>query len=1442
MTSIDNEHAPPSSAEEAAALLGAAISFDATSYSVSSSSSSAPSSPTVANPPQGMHSIFTVQAPVPNQILFIRLINLRAWLRWHAGIDDELGISFPAHVKPPLPKDFNTSFQAARSILAVLQKLLEISSALAAEGGFGANGDDMTIAVMSPKLSKKSFNTAKQQQNNNQQHRPLPPLLSTPLRLAWVECTALCLSLGSNLPGNLRTDANSLIAKMVEISNWNPRSKMASGGVRLSALMVLGKICVLDVDLAKRVSPYAFEILQCCHKGLLSGGAGEPGHRAECVNTAWRLAVACRRSHDANRMMHSNNDDDSTAQQSFLATGAMEDRAVIEAIKFIKRATADKFPEVRMGAAVFAGMMASMLIRNIRGANMRGGGKDGGSSGGDSVGVSAPLILLEDVTQVAMRNIDDESAGVATAWASCLARCLCASSEYGQGIRAAQSENEASMRSADVDHEAALTTNNNNNLDLASKFKALRGTSATAATSASFSVPSAIAYLVVQFVKGGGEATSNKCGGTYSIGGRASRIGYADALTEYLRLQSSRGEFQLVNALSPVIEMVGASFEKQVQQGERASGGRDDASDFYAPSSPRSSPEKKPPPSIATAFLSGRGLKTRSSADSSIGRLLASNVVRKGITENVGESIQLTILRDLATMCRSSVAHTSPDGGTDARRSVGEEKGKQVNRHQLQVALIEMSHIVVSVGEAGASLLEDLHPILQDCLSHPDHGVRHEAAAVYAAIAQAFPSEGRKFAIESLSGFSANLDAIHSLSFRVASTPTPAPRKRFGRSRSNTSENSSTVTPADELLRHQATLHGNALAVSMLMHEFPHCHGGVATAIVSKAFEVAGKLMQCQFDDKLTKVNPNAACTSVRAGYCLLSGALTMGIDAIIPHVSAIFSFWQGSSMAVLPGVSKLSSSHDLMCVEVMLSSVVCFLKFCPNLLLAVPDALTRLTAILEKIFPLISSGGRFENEKNTAVGRSRLSSARASVMEAYSWLPPGSFPMSADRIFSFAVSQIQELTENDVLCSILDALVSKEDKLIDAHSFERAVSPGQIGESVALDNNISLRSSDVVHHNEREAILHLLAWRKKLRMRMQGDGDDSCMSPILGAYLREGGEKCSPTPLHEVGRWREPLDPVGTSKVRLIDSCIHVFAATFGLQDGQTQAEALQMLESVHNATQPEKATNRFNVSSSLITESQGKLKSPEEDVPSTNLTAAVLACLQALPLYEATHDTLIGVGPPWMVRATDLLIRLLPTPSDIIRRGAAEGLALLATLGVSEDANTLQSTILHSLDEVMTGSIPGNSKTQELETISYARAGSLLTLACIQRAAMRMTRTENERAESRSVASPRSRKREENNSPPVMIMMTRLLPSLATQNFDGDSLLARAYALHAFGILISYSLPKGDLTSSQTQIIWKAVEAVETSFLSAWSAVTSDVSKGIQMRENFAAQPTRK
>ena len=481
-------------------------------------------------------------------------------------------------------------------------KLLEASSAIAA-GEFGSNGPDDPASKVVKSFSPNPKHRKHLSSKTTKQHKPLPPLLSTPVRNIWVECISLCLALGCTLPGNLRTDVQSFLGKMIEISNWNPRSKMAAGGVRLATLQVLGQVSALNADLAKRSAPYSWEILQCCHKGLLSGGAGEPGHRAACLKTACRLLVACRRAATSNASMLKDGGD----AESFAVPGALEERVALEAIKFMKRANQDKYPEVRMGAAVFAGLAAPMMIRIVPqfGSPRGGAGKDGDAS---------PLTWLEDVTQLAMRNIDDESAGVATAWSTTLARCLCASAEHGTIVRNAQSEDQASKRSADVGDEAIPA---DNAIDLASKLKAFSGSRrAIAVTTACSSVLATIAYLVSQFVKTGGETVSNRCGGAYSIGGRASRIGYSDTLTEFLRLQVAKGNFPLVEALDPVLEMVGVSFEKQIRKNE-GSHYQSHEMDFYAPSSPRLSHEKKQP---ASSMFLARNTKAKSTADSSIGR------------------------------------------------------------------------------------------------------------------------------------------------------------------------------------------------------------------------------------------------------------------------------------------------------------------------------------------------------------------------------------------------------------------------------------------------------------------------------------------------------------------------------------------------------------------------------------------------------------------------------------------------------------------------------------------------------------------------------------------------------------------------------------------------------------------------------------------------------
>ena len=70
--------------------------------------------------------------------------------------------------------------------------------------------------------------------------------------------------------------------------------------------------------------------------------------------------------------------------------------------------------------------------------------------------------------------------------------------------------------------------------------------------------------------------------------------------------------------------------------------------------------------------------------------------------------------------------------------------------------------------------------------------------------------------------------------------------------------------------------------------------------------------------------------------------------------------------------------------------------------------------------------------------------------------------------------------------------------------------------------------------------------------------------SHILGKSVRLSHPQKPPTPLHEVGTWRRPLDPSCAVKVRLTDAAIQAFAATFGLKSGQEQQEAMDMLESL--------------------------------------------------------------------------------------------------------------------------------------------------------------------------------------------------------------------------------------------------------------------------------------
>lgn len=104
----------------------------------------------------------------------------------------------------------------------------------------------------------------------------------------------------------------------------------------------------------------------------------------------------------------------------------------------------------------------------------------------------------------------------------------------------------------------------------------------------------------------------------------------------------------------------------------------------------------------------------------------------------------------------------------------------------------------------------------------------------------------------------------------------------------------------------------------------------------------AEKLVRVHLDELLTENNPVACCVCIRSGLLLLASTLTIGPDFGL-HLEN-FRLWR----IVLRMPNHYVLLHRLMCLDPLLLSVLNFLKYCPDLLLSVLDALIKSTLMLE--------------------------------------------------------------------------------------------------------------------------------------------------------------------------------------------------------------------------------------------------------------------------------------------------------------------------------------------------------------------------------------------------------------------------------------------------------------------------------------------------------------
>jgi hypothetical protein len=1332
-------------------------------------------------PPKGLHSSFSTVKPVPCSELYVRLASLTNILQNHLDSAEGSG--------DDLTQDI--TLEAAPSIISLLHKLFNISSSLAL-APILLHSSSNTIPPANPLQAiagtaspTPSTIAPKKKRGANQQPPPsprsknlqvppvriIPPLCSQPIRKLWVQCLTLAhrLSPAHALPS---TNPHVLLAPYFQTASNHPRSAKSAGGTRVAGLAILSSIFQDDVLGARYVRPLLAESITLCLNGLKSSGAGDVVHRIHSVQCALSAVMAWR---DMSSPIIKKN----VESRVFISANTIEDRVLAECVRLVKKGADDKYPEVRLAAAEFASVLSSVLITEEPRLSEK---------------KYNVLMYMDEVMAACLRNLDDASVGASVAWSEALARCICTAVEY-------HSKNDK-VHVVDASGSGGSSSGNKN--DFTSKIKAFQEARRAIGTIGSVSctnLDSVINFLVHQFTKVKGEGAT-RMGGSHSMGGRNAQIGITQTITNLCKFQLETGGIGSSavqdcmapsDALKIIMKMVGSHLEQDDENNDGSMiapslSDLDDSIMFDATTSPKRKNLSKT--SGVGGFLRNMSANINESSqkrpsDASLARMGTIRVLRKGLSGIMPEAMQLIIFRELATLSKPREDY---DGAP------------VFNRHQLQVALVEISNLAITLGEACASCLGELIPALQYCLSDADHGVRHEAAVAFQALAVAFPSAGRKYIMAMVGEIQVHQDEVLALGAKSSNasnravTPPPTPQKRRNRRRQEHLDE--TLAPNSNIgksLDHQYSIHGNALVLSMILHVMPQLPGGLPAELLDIIIAVADNLISCQGNANLLRNNPGAVVTCVRAGYNIISGALTMGAKATIPHLQKIFGIWMRSATLMDDESNRLEPIQSVSCVEPFITSITVFLQKNSELLLNVPDALNRTIQILEKVFPIILGYSQLEDCGSRIFASTRLDSAKAAIMEAFAWLPSGSYPTITNSIFTFASRQIQVETKNGYTCSLLDTIISKEDDVLDIRSPTRTERYGQTDCGIVEEHVVAL-ASKCIGLSEREAVLHLLVEKN----RGTNQPDDTM-----------------PTPLHEVGTWTKPPLPSRLSKERLLNSAIHMFAATFGLQDGHQQMSAVKMLDE-------------------LLAYFLGKR---QEKKCAKNITAALLSCVKVLSSSDVPNGSLVETSSNWMTQAATVLVGILPIPQNHARRAAAEGLGLLSSLDSSGGSRKLQSSILRALERLMVIEVTDISAQQKPQTPTptSSSAGCLLTFACIQRYALEKS-PDPEEIRQMTNQSAGDNGTKFGGTIPTMIMMTRLMPYISTQDADDDSYISRTYALHSFFLLLSYSKIIESASVSMLErihILSKAVEVVESNFYAAWTTNETEVDiKSLEVR----------
>ncbi|GMF12344.1 unnamed protein product [Phytophthora lilii] len=585
-----------------------------------------------------------------------------------------------------------------------------------------------------------------------------------------------------------------------------------------------------------------------------------------------------------------------------------------------------------------------------------------------------------------------------------------------------------------------------------------------------------------------------------------------------------------------------------------------------------------------------------------------------------------------------------------------EAQGSESNHHKILSALVELSHMFHSMGEASVSHACDASEILQGLICHEKQSVRFQAAVALASLVTAIPYRLKGVLMGCLQGLRDTAEYL----MRGGSDAEDARNAESAETAEDGQDEGSDM----QSKTHLYAIQGRSAAIAHILRAIKiDARGGLSQAVMDDTYAISEELVESQF---LNECADSIWLTCTRAGWTLVGSLVAMNDEQWIKaNLEKLLNLWLKSSV-----LHNRESSLELLRIE---AAVIALSNFLSNYQGHAVDADNDANLLASHVLHVYLTATQ-DTLGNPFKRRGQIARYRLMgwIINCFSMLPPiysDSYIVLLDLIAEFTTAQaLTNLRHSSLMpakSTYLKSVLSSEDNALDMMTLSR-LEPG--------DYPSPLYSRELNH------VLGLQQQENALT-------DTELEVQYLDTFWRSIAEK---DPVDGVTK-RASCSPF--TYVRLVDASVLLFGRLFHNIPEDLQ---LRCLQHYAGALTEDCEVNVCSLLFSVIAEARRLEKAGAAPTSPTSLSAT-----------------------SWPLQMQTMLCEMISSENATVRRGAGEALGVLALLLGEDHCKGLiieleKRLVVDKLPQGASNVTYGSNTDLDVSTLS---AGAAFALACIKR-----------------------------------------------------------------------------------------------------------------------------